>query len=93
MRVVGDWRPPDADYGATSSAHKSRPCTAVDLRIKNNNERHLLLKAAYAEDCPRIGIYTPTEWQEAQYGKGAGSVHLDFSDKPIHPQDRTWMRW
>lgn len=91
MRVVGDWRPRDADFGASKSAHMEEPCTAVDLRVTNNEERHKLVEAALAEGCPRIGIYSPTDWQSSTYGKGSGSVHLDFS--PHNPAPRMWLRY
>lgn len=39
----------------------------------------------------RIGIYPPTSDQVKQFGKGAGSVHVD--DSPTNPSPRVWVQF
>lgn len=94
FRIVSDYRPPDrneAASGAARSAHLERPCRAVDLRALNNAERFRIVEALLGEGFERVGIYTPTEWQVSQYGRGAGSVHVDAS--PTNPSPSMWMTW
>ena len=87
FRVVSDSRDPAANEaagGATNSAHMEMPCSAVDLRVKNNLERARVVTAAVQEGFERIGIYPAHE-------DNSGSVHLDAStDKP---SPRFWTRY
>lgn len=91
FRVVSDARDPDGDVGATQSAHKERPCRAVDLRVLTSAERMKIVRTAIQEGVRRIGVYAPTEGQVAQFGKASGSVHLDTSEE--NPADVMWMTW
>lgn len=91
FRVVSSYRPPHENPGAEKSAHMELPCTAVDLRVLNNEERYRLLAVAFAEGVERIGCYLPTDHQGRTWGKGSGSVHLDFSTS--NPTPRFWMSW
>jgi hypothetical protein len=91
FRVVSDARDPEGSVGSTQSAHKERPCKAVDLRALNNAERWKIVTTALAHGIRRIGIYPPTPGQIAQFGKGSGSVHVDAST--VNAQDRIWMSW
>lgn len=86
MRVISDARDPDGDVGADKSAHKKRPCRAVDLHVTNSYERARIVVAAVREGVVRIGVYP---------GKAsdAGSVHLDGETHPENPSPRIWTRY
>jgi len=92
FRVVSDHRPPTANAaagGARGSAHMGDPCRAVDLRVQSSRERWAIVAAAIAEGIRRIGVYPPTDYQRSQWGKNAGSLHLD--DSPTHPARVMWV--
>jgi hypothetical protein len=91
FRVVSDARDPDGSVGSTQSAHKERPCKAVDLRVLTNAERFKVITTALKHGIVRIGVYPPTEHQRATFGKGSGSVHLDAS--AVNAQRVMWMSW
>lgn len=81
FRLISDARPPDKDIGADKSAHKKRPCRAVDLKPKNSYERARIVIAAVRHGIVRIGVY-PT-----------GSLHLDAETHPENPSPRLWTSY
>lgn len=81
FRLVSDARPPDQDIGADKSAHKKRPCRAVDLKPRNSYERARIVMAAVRRGIVRIGVY-PT-----------GSLHLDAETHPDNPSPRLWTSY
>lgn len=89
FRLVSDARTPATNPGASKSAHLERPCTAIDLRVVNSAERFAIVRAAIQEGVIRIGVYPPTEYQRATWGKNAGSIHLDAST--ALPQNVMWV--
>lgn len=92
LRFLSDARPVDKDIGASKSAHKERPCKAVDLRVKNAYERARLVFTAHAHGINRIGIYPgKTITISGKKYTDAGSVHLDDSSK--NPSPRIWTRY
>jgi hypothetical protein len=84
FRINSSARDPEGSVGATRSAHKKRPCRAVDLQCKNNYERFQIVRSAFEAGCVRIGIYPSHE-------DGSGPVHLDLEGSL--PQGRIWTRW
>lgn len=87
FRVVSDYRDPDrnaAAGGAKSSTHMERPCRAVDLHVKNNEERARIVFAAADEGLIRIGVYPAKP-------DNSGSIHLDASE--VNPSPRIWTRY
>lgn len=86
FRITSDARDPDGSVGASLSAHKKRPCRAVDLHVKSNYERMCVLGAAVANGFVRIGIYPARE-------DGAGIIHLDAETHPDNPSPRCWTRY
>jgi hypothetical protein len=54
FRIVSDARDPEGSVGASVSAHKERPCKAVDLRVLNNAERFLLVREALAGEAMAV---------------------------------------
>jgi hypothetical protein len=91
FRFVSDARTPSTNPGVSNSAHLELPCTAVDLRVVSNLERYRIVEAAIAEGVGRIGAYPPTPFQRSQWGAGAGSVHLDASQRL--PSPRLWLQF
>jgi hypothetical protein len=102
FRVVSDSRDP-GEAGVKGSAHEDVPCGCVDLRVVSSYERFMVVLALALVDVTeevwqtvvtglggftRVGIYPPTEWQLEQFGKGAGSVHVDDSEN--RPDPRIW---
>ncbi|HWV58313.1 MAG TPA: D-Ala-D-Ala carboxypeptidase family metallohydrolase [Longimicrobiales bacterium] len=55
FRITSDHRPSShnaAVGGVTNSAHTEDPCSAVDLEVRSSRERFLVLREAFAGDCP-----------------------------------------
>lgn len=86
MRIISDARPPDQDIGASKSAHKKRPCRAVDLDVRNSYERARIVGAAWEHGIRRLGVY-PGDAGDA------GSVHLDAEAHPDNKSPRMWTRY
>lgn len=86
MRIISDARDPEGDVGASRSAHKKRPCRAVDLHVANSYERARIVLAAAKNGVVRIGVYPGKE-------RDAGSVHLDAETHPENPSPRMWTRY
>jgi hypothetical protein len=86
MRVISDAR--GDDEGATLSAHKSRPCRAVDLQVYNAAERAVILLAAIRLGCVRWGTYPG---KVTAKGKDQAGLHLDCSEEL--PAPRAWTRF
>jgi hypothetical protein len=86
MRIISDARPPDKDIGASKSAHKKRPCRAVDLKVRNAYERAVVLLAALACGIVRAGVYPGSD------GDGGG-LHLDAETSADNPSPRIWTKY
>ena len=86
LRIISDARPPDRDIGAAKSAHKKRPCRAVDLKVKNSYERAVILLAAARCGVVRMGVYPG--------GSGdGGGIHLDAETASDNPSPRIWTKY
>lgn len=81
FRVISDARDPRGDVGAEKSAHKKRPCRAVDLEIRNSYERARIVIACVRVGFVRIGIYPGL------------SVHVDGETDPENPSPRIWTSY
>lgn len=86
MRVISDAR--GEGIGASRSAHKDRPCRAVDLQVFNAEERARLTLAAIRHGCVRWGTYPG---KSTDRGPDQGGLHLDASES--HPRPRNWTKW
>lgn len=86
MRIISDARPVDKDIGASLSAHKKRPCRAVDLQVRNAYERAVVVFAAVRCGIVRIGVYPGSA------GDGGG-LHLDAESHPDNKSPRIWTRY
>ena len=86
LRIISAARDPFGSTGATKSAHKKRPCRAVDVQVANNLERFLVVRAAILEGIVRIGVYPANE-------AGRGSIHLDAETSSDNPSPRIWTRY
>lgn len=96
MRITSDARDPDGDVGAPKSAHKKRPCRAIDGQVRDEviggravPASECLARiyiAAVTEGCVRFGTYRST--------KGLGDIyHLDAETHPDNPSPRWWTKW
>lgn len=86
MRPTSDARDPDGSVGAEKSAHKKRPCRAMDFQVANSYQRARVVVAAIREGCVRIGVYP------GKAGDGGG-LHLDAEDHDDNPSPRIWTRY
>lgn len=86
MRIISDARPPGGDIGASKSAHKKRPCRAVDLHVVNSYERARITVAAIQNGIRRWGTYPGKDGD-------AGSLHIDAETHPENPSPRNWTKW
>jgi hypothetical protein len=84
FRIISDARDPQGNVGAEMSAHKKRPCRAVDLQVESNHERFCIVRAAILGGGCRIGVYPA-------HADGGGGLHLDR--EPGLPQERIWTRY
>lgn len=87
FRIISSARDPEGSTGASLSAHKKRPCRAVDLQVLNNFERACVVIAAVKVGIVRIGVYP------ASTAGGKGGVHLDAETHPENPSPRCWTRY
>lgn len=87
LRIISDAR---ESGGAPNSAHKSRPCRAVDLQVYNSHERAAILLAAVKHGCVRIGVYPG---KSTDRGADQGGLHLDCSTEEQHAAPRVWTRF
>lgn len=86
IRVTSDARHPEKDIGAKKSAHKKRPCRAIDCKVKNSYERACVVLAAARCGGVRIGIYPG--------GSGDGGVvHLDCETASDNQSPRIWTKY
>jgi hypothetical protein len=86
IRITSDARDPDGSVGAEKSAHKKRPCRAIDGQSKNSEDLARIIVAAIKEGCVRWGVY--------KSGKGLGDVyHLDAETSPENPSPRHWTKF
>ena len=86
FRVISDARDPAGHVGATKSAHKKRPCKAVDLQVKNSYERARIVIAAIQCGVTRVGVYPGGE-------SDGGGLHIDASTHVDNPSPRIWTRY
>lgn len=96
MHITSDARDPDSDVGADLTAHKKRPCCAIDGQVRGETVGGVYMPpseclariviAAVIEGCVRIGIY--------KSAKGLGDIyHLDCETHPDNPSPRLWTKW
>jgi hypothetical protein len=96
MRITSDARDPDGDTGADLSAHKKRPCRAVDGQVRGETVDGVYVPpsevlarvyiAAVLEGGVRFGTYKSS--------KGLGDVwHIDAETHPENPSPRWWTKW
>lgn len=96
MHLTSDARDPAGDVGAAKSAHKKRPCRAVDGQVKDEviggaavPASECLCRiyiAAVQEGLVRFGTY--------QSGVGLGDIyHLDAETHTDNPSPRWWTKW
>jgi hypothetical protein len=83
FRITSDARDPDGNIGVGKSAHKKRPCKAVDLKVHNSFERMRVVAAAIREGINRVGVYPAAD-------DGSGVVHLDAEVSSDNPSPRLW---
>ena len=93
MWITSDARDPDGRIGADKSAHKKRPCRAIDGQVKvywnempGSEQLARIYLAAIEEGCVRIGTYKSSA--------GLGDIyHLDCETHPDNPSPRWWTKW
>jgi len=96
MHITSDARDPDSDVGADLTAHKKRPCRAIDGQVRDETIGDVLVPAseclariyiaAVLEGCVRFGTYRST--------KGLGDIyHLDCETHRENPSPRWWTKW
>lgn len=96
MHITSDARDPDGDVGADKSAHKKRPCRAIDGQVRGETVDGVYLPpseclariiiAAIEEGCVRIGVYKSK--------KNLGDIyHLDTETHQENPSPRLWTKW
>jgi hypothetical protein len=88
MAITSSYRSPAYNAqvgGAQDSSHTDVPCNAVDIGKRPtasdrhwNHARWMIVEAAIAEDCRRIGMYP------------GGSLHLDRTEDE-RPSPRLWV--
>lgn len=81
--LISDARAIDGDVGADKSAHKKRPCRAVDVIVKNSWMRGRIVIAAIRNGCVRLGTYPAKK----------KSLHLDCEDHEDNPSPRIWTKY
>jgi len=86
FRITSDARDPDGNVGVGKSAHKKRPCKAVDLKVKNSFERMRVVASAIRNGINRVGVYPAND-------DGSGVVHLDAETDPENPSPRLWTSY
>ena len=86
MTITSDARDPKGTTGADKSAHKKRPCRAIDGQVKNSEQLARIVIAAVQEGCVRIGIYKSK--------RGLGDVyHLDAETSAENPSPALWTKF
>ena len=83
FRITSDARDPSGSIGVEKSAHKKRPCKAVDLKVKNSFERMRVVASAIRNGINRVGVYPAND-------DGSGVVHLDAETSGDNPSPRLW---
>lgn len=93
MWITSDARDPDGEVGASKSAHKKRPCRAIDGQVRDSHkgmpgseQLARIYIAAVLEGCVRFGTYKSS--------KGLGDIfHLDCETHVENPSPRWWTKW
>jgi hypothetical protein len=83
FRLLSDARDPEGDVGASKSAHKRRPCRAIDLKVYNSYERARVGIAATRAGIVRLGVYPEKK----------KSLHIDAEDHPDNASPRWWTKY
>lgn len=94
---ISDARDIEGDVGASKSAHKKRPCRAVDLQAYSALDRGKIIVAAVLHGCRRIGTYPGKDRSEEDgwptYATDAAGLHLDCSTDPDNRSPRIWTKY
>lgn len=92
MWLTSDARPEDGTVGADLSAHKKRPCRAIDGQVRDkpdlvgSEQLARIYIAAVMLGCVRFGTYKSE--------KGLGDIyHLDCETHEENPSPRWWTKW
>lgn len=96
MHITSDARDPDGSVGADKSAHKKRPCRAIDGQVRDEVVNGVSIPAseclariyiaAVKEGCVRFGTY------KGSSGKG-DVYHIDVETHRDNPSPRWWTKW
>jgi len=86
FRITSAARPKESTVGSRFTAHKKRPCKAVDIKVRNNEERAKIVCACVEIGIRRIGIYPAEE-------DGSGVLHIDAETSMENPSPRFWTRY
>ncbi len=81
--LLSDARDPEGDVGASKSAHKKRPCRAIDLQVNNSYERARIAISAIRNGVVRLGVYPEKK----------KSLHLDAEDHKDNASPRIWTKY
>jgi hypothetical protein len=82
IRITSDARDPEGDIGADKSAHKKRPCRAIDCKVINSYERWRLVWASVLEGVVRLGVYGDKP-----------ILHIDAETHTDNPSERIWTSY
>jgi len=94
LRINDDARPLDSDTGVSKSAHKKRPCRAVDLQVFNSYERAVIMIYAIRSGAVRLGAYPGKDrrgedgWPD--HASEASGLHIDLSAHEDNKSPRIW---
>lgn len=97
MKVSDAARDSASSAGVSRSAHKKRPCRAVDIQVYNAEHRARIAIAAILLGCRRVGVY-PGKDRRALKGwppdaTDASGLHLDCETHVENPSPRMWTRF
>lgn len=96
MHITSDARDPDGDTGADLSAHKKRPCRAIDGQVRDETIDGVSVPAS--ECLARIYIAAVLEggvrFGTYRSARGLGDIyHLDAETHTQNPSPRWWTKW
>ena len=97
FKIISDARDIDGDVGAGKSAHKKRPCRAVDIQVYSSLDRGKIIIAATLHGCRRIGVYPGKDRTDEEgwppHARDASGLHLDCSTHPDNRSPRIWTKY
>ena len=97
FRVISDARDIFGDIGAGKSAHKKRPCRAVDLQAYSALDRGKIVVSAVLHGCRRIGTYPGRDRSEERgwpdHARDASGLHIDCSTHSDNRSPRIWTKY